>query len=433
MGAFSLNGGTQNSLGTAHPLNGFALASSFRSQYRSIFMLTQSAAATPEYSTDNGSFSGTQAEQTIVLQPSTSSTPQPPVGARKSFAIGTLGNACPRPSGTTHSFCIKIPNSGSIDPTVLSNYVASGIQDVRFGPTPNQIDADCTTPHFHYDDQDSLIASLASKGINVLFTFDVAGPPGCGIPMNPPPRPWYKTTALYAQYCGQVAGHIATSNPNIHDVEIGTNEPNFKSNGGQFPADGVAMAGYLKACYGAIKAADPSLRVFAPGVATDGTDTGFLTYVHNLYLNGCKTHVCWDVITLHIYSWAANPQDPYVPGDVSLGHNESKQTWTLYKDLQAQAVAEGDAKPPVGITETGFSSCGGGISESLKAYRTSVYLNQLLADPTVVQTIVSDITQNETPNSGGFSCIWSENNDGTAGEPTFPVIQAFTAAIKRAP
>ncbi len=129
------------------------------------------------------------------------------------------------------------------------------------------------------------------------------------------------------------------------------------------------------------------------------------------------------MITLHIYSWAANPQDPYVPGDVALGHNESKQTWTLYKDLQAQAVAEGDAKPPVGITETGFSSCGGGISESLKAYRTSVYLNQLLADPTVVQTIISDITQNETPNSGGFSCIWSENNDGTAGEPTFPVIQ----------
>ncbi len=353
--------------------------------------------------------------------------PQAPVGARSTFQIGTLQDSCPRTNSQT--FCAKIPQTGQIDPTLLSDLVISKINNVRYGPSPTEIDSNCTPAGFHYGNNDPLLASLANKNINVLWVMDVANPPSCGAPSNPPSRPWYATTALYGQYCGQVAAHIAASNLNIHDVETGTNEPDFASNGGQFPSDGVAMAGYLKSCYSAIKAVAPNLRVFAPGVATGGgTAVGFLTYVHHLYQNGCRTGICWDVLTLHNYAWGADPAAPYVPGDIALGKNESKQTWTLYKDLQNQAVADGDKTPPVGLTESGFSSCSSGVSPDLKAYRTSVLLNRLLADPTVVQFTIAEVLQSQ-PDGSGFSCIYIENNDGTAHDKTLGVIQQFSAAV----
>ncbi len=74
--------------------------------------------------------------------------------------------------------------------------------------------------------------------------------------------------------------------------------------------DGSATAPYLKAAYAAVKSVNAGLTIVAPALG-DGGRHGFnaFTFFENLYANGCRASVCWDVLSIHNYAW----EDPKTP------------------------------------------------------------------------------------------------------------------------
>ncbi len=198
----------------------------------------------------------------------------------------------------------------------------------------------------------------------------------------------------YANFCGVIAAHFVRNEPWITEMEIPGNEPNLDGNwkcsarnvycsGAPNPEDGNNAAQYMIDAYGAIKAADPLMVVVGPALAGAGPNyVPVKTFAENLYRNGCKTAVCWDVVSTHDYQWT-DPNAAKTDGS-DLG-------FYVYRIFQNVAVANGDVKPPVAITEWGFcegiasnSSC---FSPAVQATYMSHGLTLFSRDPSV-QSVV---------------------------------------------
>jgi hypothetical protein len=190
----------------------------------------------------------------------------------------------------------------------------------------------------------------------------------------------FATPALYAQFVKTVVAHLALTAPSVKRIEL-FNEPNTDGwwtspNPAYAATDGSATAAYMLAGYAAAKAANPAIVVVGPALGDGGSEVDPRTFLTNMYAAGCHTGACWDVLSVHPYSWL-NPT-------YSVAATASNR-WQIYKDLQAIAVAHGDALPHVMLTEWSFSTAAEptGFDPKVQALYMALGMNLALADPTV--------------------------------------------------
>lgn len=396
------------------------------------------AATTYRVTLSRGSIGPAQQSFTIRT-PDSYPTPQAPVISKRSdpYYYGSLEHSAQYPFG------LKLPASGRIDPRALAALTGQGIHFVRFGPTPTEVASRESGPQsrqsYSFTSTDPTIDALHKAGIEVLYVIDAGAAPRWANPNTAGDRrPIFETPALYAEYCSGVATHLAQTYPTIRRVEIGTNEPNYPRNwtNAQATADGMpenadqtgsSLARYLLSCYSAVKKAAPQISVVAPGIALGGKSNGFLPFVDALYRAGCRTGKCWDIFSLHSYTWS----DPSASVNLDLtdnlyGPGDGPTAFYSYKDLQKRAVADGEQTPlRIMITETGFSSYPrhvDGVAPELQAYYTSVAFNQYLRDPTVAGIVWADVVQHER--GGLFSGI-ATSEENQQPKPVFNVLRTF--------
>jgi len=348
-----------------------------------------------------------------VTMPAAAPTPQPPLLSKRSdpYYYGSLEHSGTPPWG------LKLPDSGNIDPASLHALTEEGVHFIRFGPAPDEVAYNATGAQsrqsYSFASTDPVLVSLHAANITALYVIDAAGaPPWANANAAGDARPLFETPALYAEYCSGVATHIAATLPWVTRVEIGTNEPNYASNwqNDQAVADGMpqyndatgyAFALYASACYSAIKAVAPNLQVVAPGITIGSNAYNAFAFIDHLYAAGCRVGVCWDILSVHSYTWV----DPGYGNDQSfmdnlLGAGAGPGTFLSYRALQARAVQDGElATPPIMITEMGFSDYAAdprSVDPNVQAYYTSEAFNGYLADPTVRGIVYADILNHET-------------------------------------
>jgi hypothetical protein len=236
-----------------------------------------------------------------------------------------------------------------------------------------------TSTTTNFASYDAIVSLLAAQGITELpildqYTGATWQTGGQSYPAI------YATPQLYAQFVSTVVAHLAATAPQITRIEL-FNEPNLTGwwsspNPAYAATDGSATAQYMLAAYAAAKSANPGITVVGPALADGGPDLDPRTFLTTMYANGCRAGTCWDVLSVHNYAWV----DP----DYAMPATASNR-WQIYQDLQTIAVANGDPKPHVMLTEWGFSTSQDAVSfdPRVQALYMAHGLNLMLADPTI--------------------------------------------------
>lgn len=247
---------------------------------------------------------------------------------------------------------------------------------------------------------DLIINALAAMNVTVLPEIQQhcappymhADPAGSGSQtMNTPEN--------YAIWASAVANHLKAF-PQITRVEF-FNEPNLE--GGWKPGtlaymatDGTGAAPFMMQGYAAVKAANPNLMVVAGALAAGGHHVDPRTWLAGAYSAGCHASKCWDELSVHNYRWAA-PASATIVND---SHEDNR--FDIYKDVQNVAVAHGDAKPKIMLTEWGYSTCAT-LTVCFDPMVQSLYfaqgMNLALGDPSVDGVTYVNIvnTSNDSP------------------------------------
>ena len=307
-------------------------------------------------------------------------------------------------------------NIGGPNATLIADMLqAAGTRFVRIDYTGNQI---MPSPgNTNWGPSDKIVALLKARNITLmplLLQYSTASWQALGQAYPA----IYSTPELYAQFVGTVVAHLAATAPQITRVEL-FNEPNLRSwwvspTATYAPADGSAAAAYMKAAYAAAKAANPALTIVGPGLADGGSSSvDPRTFLTQMYASGCRTGVCWDVLSVHPYAWI-DPTYTVSPA--------SATRWQIYKDLQAIAVANGDPIPHVMLTEWSYSTANeaDGFDPQVQARYLAAGLNLSLRDETV-----DGIVWTSFYNSG--SDFWSRTAVTDASFNPLPALAAFRA------
>lgn len=270
---------------------------------------------------------------------------------------------------------------------------------------------------FNFAPSDKIVALLAARKVTLLPLLEQYST--AAWQANGAPYPAiYASPDLYAQYVGAVVAHLRAVAPQVTRVEL-FNEPNLRSwwtspTATYAATDGSAAAAYMIAAYAAAKAANPALTVVGPGLADGGGNTvdprSFLT---QMYASGCRTGVCWDMLSVHPYAWI----DPTYTVATA-----SSNRWQIYKDLQAIAVAHGDPIPHVMLTEWSYSTVNeaDGFDPQVQALYLARGFNLSLRDETLDGVVWTSLY-----NPG--SDFWSRTAVTDASSNELPAMAAFRA------
>jgi hypothetical protein len=275
-----------------------------------------------------------------------------------------------------YPFSLNGPNAAKI----VAELSDAGVRFVRIDYCGDQVE-NAGDGTFDWTIPDHVADMLAAKDITELPIVEQYCSPKWANGGFPYPAIW-SNPAAYAAFAGAVAAHVVARYPHITRIEL-FNEPNMRNwwnNEGdpRYAAkDGSAAAQYMRAAYAAIKSAAPKMTVVGPALAGGGSMTDPRTFFENLYANGCRRGVCWDVISVHNYRWE-NPTDP-VP-------DREPNRFDIYKPLQAIAAEHGDPGTHVMLTEWGYSTYADskdGVDPKTQALFLALGFNEMLADPTV--------------------------------------------------
>ncbi len=170
------------------------------------------------------------------------------------------------------------------------------------------------------------------------------------IPNGPPRDP-----ALFGEFCGAMA---ARYQGRIAAYEV-WNEPNLAREwGGQTP-DPAAYVALLKACYLAIKQADPAAIVISAGMAPTRYDDLSVDMWDNKFYQGmydAGAAPYFDMLGVHAPGWMNPPE--LSPDQTEADPNLQARylTFRYVEDIRQIMVANGDADKQIAITEMGWTS-----------------------------------------------------------------------------
>ena len=309
---------------------------------------------------------------------------------------------------------------------LLSAAQKAGIQFVRaeyFGRSlwPGR-KGDLNGADAHWQTEDGIVNALAAHAITEMPTCLQYGIPS----WEGPGTAIWQSPRDYARFCGLVAAHLRAFHPNVRRIEL-MNEPNQAYWWAGAPAeyasdDGTATAAYLKSAYAAVKRNNPSLTVVGPGLASGGPQHHpFPDFLTNLYAAGCRTGVCWDVLSVHVYPWATDPTTPEPATDEGQFGND--------KLALAIADANHDTATHIMITEFAYSTDPGpfGVEPPVQALFTALALNAFGSDPRIDGVVYSDLYDGEDHGPlYGTDGLGIVNGRTFLPKPSFSVYERFT-------
>lgn len=159
--------------------------------------------------------------------------------------------------------------------------------------------------------------------------------------------------ADFGDFCGALA---ARYRGRIGAYQV-WNEPNLSREWGLRPPDPAGYTELLKACYTAIKAADPEAIVISAGLAPTGTDSPDAMpddkFLQGMYDAGAADY--FDVLGLNAPGYKAPPE--LDPAD-ALAEEYGGGRWFAFRhveDMRAMMVANGDGRKQVAILEMGWT------------------------------------------------------------------------------
>jgi len=201
---------------------------------------------------------------------------------------------------------------------------------------------------------DYIVAETEKAGLKLLVRLDQqpywSEPADNQWQENGPPG----DVADFADFCGAVA---ARYRGRIGAFQV-WNEPNLTREWGNRPPDPAAYTELLRACYTAIKAADPNAIVVSAGLAPTGTDSAEAmpdtAFLQGMYDAGAAAY--FDVLGANAPGYKAPPElDPAAAEATEYGGGR----WFAFRhveDLRALMVANGDGHKQVAILELGWTT-----------------------------------------------------------------------------
>lgn len=261
---------------------------------------------------------------------------------------------------------------------IIDLLATAGVRFVRIDYAGDQIER--RPGSFDFSTEDRIADKLAAHGITELPIVLQYAAPAWATGGAKYPAIW-KHPALYAEFAGAVAAHVAQRYPNISRVEL-FNEPNLNgwwknvADPAYAATDGSATAAYMLGAYAAIKSAAPRITVVGPALAAGGKEVDPRAFFEHLYAAGCKRGACWDVLSVHNYRW----ENPTFAAPES-----APNRFDIYKAILAIAAAHGDAGTHVMLTEWGYSTdaSADGIDPQTQALYVALGFNLMLADALV--------------------------------------------------
>ncbi len=198
---------------------------------------------------------------------------------------------------------------------------------------------------------DGIVRLTEERGLKLLARLG-APPPWAlaeapsGLPVSP---------ADFAHYCGAIAeryvGRIAA-------YEV-WNEPNLAREWNHQPPNPAGYVELLKACYLAVKDADPNAIVISAGLApTDcGADCGSLPdmeFYQAMYDAGAAPY--FDMLGAHAPGYMNPPER--APDETAADPALQSRVWVFrhVEDVRALMLANGDGDKQIAITEMGWTS-----------------------------------------------------------------------------
>lgn len=160
-------------------------------------------------------------------------------------------------------------------------------------------------------------------------------------------------SADFGDFCGAVAGRYRGR---IGAYQV-WNEPNLDREWGLRPPDPAGYTELLKACYTAIKAADPAAIVISAGLAPTGTDSTEAMpdqkFLQGMYDAGAADY--FDVLGVNAPGYKAPPE--LAPAEAE-AEEYGGGRWFAFRhveDSRALMVANGDGRKQVAILEMGWT------------------------------------------------------------------------------
>ena len=175
--------------------------------------------------------------------------------------------------------------------------------------------------------------------------------------ISPGSVPIYKSAADFGTWCGAVVTHEKSVFPGVTQYSLPGSESNTNPTG--FAGGEAQIAAYSKACYAAIKAANPNTFVYGFELNMDG-QAGATQFVSDEVALGCKVGTCYDGIAMHFSLRYPVPAST-VPCYPNPGGDYSMQ---CISDIQK---ATGQSSTHILISETVYTVTGSAPSEQAKA------------------------------------------------------------------
>lgn len=199
---------------------------------------------------------------------------------------------------------------------------------------------------YDWSHADEVVAEVQHRGLSLVAR--LSDPPNWAI-MESPSGPPFDVEAFGA-FCGAVAGRYRGQ---IAAYQV-WNEPNLQREWAGHPPDAAGYVALLRACYTAIKAADPEAIVISAGLAPTGTEPPVAVpderYLQQMYDAGLAG-AC-DVLGLHAPGYN-NP--PEMSPEEAVADGQLR--WMVFRhveDMRRIMIANGDAGRQVAILEFGW-------------------------------------------------------------------------------
>ncbi|GAC1542623.1 MAG: hypothetical protein NVS3B10_07010 [Polyangiales bacterium] len=321
----------------------------------------------------------------------------PPVGA-KFGVFARLSPAAP-PFGMFSSV-----SALTLDPIKTQNVLDIGATWTRASLSPFYTDRTIDGPgKYDWTAADVVVGWGVSHGIEPVIGIE-DGPVQVNTPgkYDPHEIDRYPTADAFAAYCSAAAAHFSAA---THAFSMPGNEVNTDPK--RFPTVGDT-ASYMKACYGAVKAADPASFVWGLELNMDGM-AGATAYVASLASSGCGPGSCYDGISAHLslrypLPPAGTPCYPNPGGDYTV---------ECLADLRKAA----GSPVPLMIGETVVTWPGEVPDAATKAIAAPIVLRALAAAPGVRYINYANLDECALYPSGYFTngCLVDESNAHVPG------------------